>query len=108
MNRAAIIIGVDRAGDLPVLKDAAAGARRFEQWAHDQEFAAVKLLTDENGGAVDITQIKRAIHEIIDTGTIEQLIVYFAGHGVNIHYDSLRRILAPIRCAARFQCRRQH
>lgn len=86
MNRAAIIIGVDRAGELPVLKDAAAGAKRFKQWAHDQEFAAIKLLTDENGGAVDITQIKRAIREIVDTGTIEQLIVYFAGHGVNIHY----------------------
>jgi hypothetical protein len=86
MTRAAIIIGVDRAGDLPVLKDAAAGARRFEQWVLKQNFTAAKVITDENGGAVDITQIKRAIRDIVDIGTTEQLIVYFAGHGVNIHY----------------------
>jgi Caspase domain len=86
MTRAAIIIGVDRAGDLPVLKDAAAGARRFEQWVLKQNFSAVKVITDENEGAVDVTQIKRAIRDIVDSGTIEQLIVYFAGHGVNIHY----------------------
>lgn len=53
MKRAALLIGVDRTGELPVLKDAAAGARRMAEWARDQKMDHVELFTDGDGGHVD-------------------------------------------------------
>jgi hypothetical protein len=89
MKRSAIAIGVDRAGDLPVLKDAAAGARRFARWARQQQIECTDqmILTDDNGRRINIYDIKKEIEKITSTGTTEQLIIYFAGHGINIGYS---------------------
>jgi hypothetical protein len=84
MDRAAVLIGVNRTGGLPVLRDAANSARRMERWAKDQGIEHVKVFTDEGGATVDVSEIKRAIKDIADVGTVEQLIVFFAGHGINI------------------------
>lgn len=86
MKRAAVIIGVDRTGGLPALKDAAQGARRFEHWARLQGIEAIEVLTDENGRAVEARDVKKAIRRIVEAGTHQQLLIYFAGHGVNIAY----------------------
>jgi hypothetical protein len=83
VKRAAVLIGVDKTGGLPKLADAAQGARRMEQWARGQGIGTVKVFTDE-AGDVDVGAIKKAIREIVDAGNVEQLLVYFAGHGVNI------------------------
>jgi hypothetical protein len=82
MKRAAVLIGVDKTGDLPRLRDAARGARRMEEWARRQGMNPVTLLTDEQN-PVDAGAIKRAIRDVVDAGA-DQLVVYFAGHGVNI------------------------
>lgn len=90
MARAAVLIGVNRTGKLPKLADAVEGAKRMENWAlaHPQSMKRehVLLFTDEKG-PVDIGEIRRAIRGLVKSGTIEQLIVYFAGHGVNIRYN---------------------
>jgi len=86
MKRAAVLIGVDRAGDMPPLKDAAKGARRMEQWARSQKIDVIEVFTDENNGSVDVGDIKKAVKRIIASGNVDQLIIYFAGHGVNIRY----------------------
>jgi hypothetical protein len=83
MKRAAVLIGVDKTGGLPKLADAAKGARRMEQWAKRQGIDTVKVFTDQ-AAAVDASDIKKAIREIVDAGNVEQLLIYFAGHGVNI------------------------
>jgi hypothetical protein len=87
MARAAIMIGINRTGGLPVLSDAVEGARQMEAWALAQGMARkhVHLFTDESG-PVEIATIKKAIRALVDSGTITQLLVYFAGHGVNIRY----------------------
>ena len=85
MKRAAVVIGVDKTGQLPRLNDAAKGAKRFAVWAQSQGVDPVKVVTDQND-RVTLQMIKDAVIEIVDCGTIEQLIVYFAGHGVNIRY----------------------
>ncbi len=87
MTRAAVLTGVNRTGGLPALADAVAGARRMEHWALDQGMARkrVLLFTDEDG-PLDIGGVRRAIRALVDSGSLEQLIVYFAGHGVNIRY----------------------
>lgn len=85
MKRAAILIGVNKTGKLPQLLDAAKGARRMEAWALEQGLArdAVRLFTDE-AGPLDVGVIKRAIRELVDSVSVDQLLVYFAGHGVNL------------------------
>lgn len=88
MVRAGVFIGVDQTGNLQKLKDAAAGANRMHDWALSQGLAdktSARLITDAGGKTVDPTDIYNAIKEIIDGAGVEQLIVYFAGHGVNIN-----------------------
>ncbi len=82
MKRAAILIGVDRTGDLPRLKDAARGARLMETWARAQGIETV-VITDETE-AVTVERIKKAVRQLVDAANVSQLLVYFAGHGVNL------------------------
>lgn len=84
-TRAAVLIGVNKAGKLPKLMDAVAGAKRMAKWAKAQKFDTCVVITDEDD-PVDIKSIKNAIRDIIDDGPPDQLIVYFAGHGVNNGY----------------------
>src|ERR1700709_206023 len=86
MSRAGVFIGVDRTGHLQELTDASAGARRMYAWAVSQGMSADKqarLITDENGRKVTPDLIADTITELLKPG-LDQLIVYFAGHGVNI------------------------
>jgi hypothetical protein len=90
MIRAGVFIGVDQTGGLHRLRDAGAGARRMHAWALcqgmvDQEQAV--LITDEGGTRpVDAHSIYKAVKTLVQDGAgIDQLIVYFAGHGVNIN-----------------------
>ena len=86
--RAGVFIGVDRSGDLQPLNDAVAGARRMYAWALAQGMTdgrQAKLITDADGKKVDPELIYDAITDIIDGPGVDQLIVYFAGHGVNIN-----------------------
>lgn len=82
MKRAAVLIGVDKTGDLPRLKDAAKGARLMHGWAQAQGIESVLLVDD--GAPVTVRRIKDTIRTLVDRADIEQLVVYFAGHGVNI------------------------
>jgi hypothetical protein len=83
MVRAAVFIGVDKAGDLPRLRDAAAGARRLHDEALvAQQFDKRVLLTDENG-PVRVDAISDAVQALIKPGNLSLLLIYFAGHGIN-------------------------
>lgn len=87
MKRSVIIIAVERTGGLPTLQDAVRGARRFEEWAVTEggvKPGNVHVFTDENNAVVEVKSIWRKIDEIVESGTTRQLIIYFAGHGVNI------------------------
>jgi hypothetical protein len=104
MIRAGVFIGVDKAGHLQKLDDAARGARRMYEWALAQGMADrshAKLITDEGGNEVDPDRIYDAIKEIIDGPGADQLIVYFAGHGVNINRSEHWLLTdAPVRTSA--------
>jgi hypothetical protein len=87
MIRAGVFIGVDKTGNLQKLNDAADGARRMHEWAIKQGMAdrtQAKLITDAGGNRVNPDLIYDAIKELIDGPGVDQLILYFAGHGVNI------------------------
>ncbi|HEY9311287.1 caspase family protein [Williamsia sp.] len=86
MHRGAVFIGVDRTGaGMPVLRAAASGARQMHDWAVDPERggmepANVRLLTDA-GTKVTSDGVLTAVEELVAAG-VDQLIVYFAGHGL--------------------------
>lgn len=85
MVRAAVLIGVAQAGILDTLQAVHDGVRAMEKWALDQgiDRDLVKVLTDESS-PVEVRHVKKAVKQLVDLSTVEQLIVYFAGHGVNI------------------------
>lgn len=87
MQRAAVLIGVSRSGNLPVLPAVIHSVKAMEEWALEQGMRRnlVRTLTDE-AGPLEPGPIKAAIRDIIDLAIVDQLIVYFAGHGVNIRY----------------------
>lgn len=90
MARAAVLIGVNRTGNLPKLSDAVEGAKNMAAWAlappQSMKPEHVLLFTDDKG-PVEIGEVRRAIRKLVESATVEQLIVYFAGHGVNIRYN---------------------
>ncbi|WP_353646264.1 caspase family protein [Mesorhizobium sp. WSM2239] len=77
--RAAVVIGVDKAGNLPALSAAASGARAMADWLASEGFE-VKRFTDD-AGEVRVTQIVDVVQELVERGTLDQLVIYFAGHG---------------------------
>ncbi|GLY43044.1 hypothetical protein Amsp01_090670 [Amycolatopsis sp. NBRC 101858] len=83
MRRAAVLIGVHESGDLPPLPAVLPGIRDVENWARSQQFEAVRTLTDEHG-KLGVRAIQDTIADLLDPRVIDQLVVYFAGHGVNI------------------------
>lgn len=85
MQRAIISIGIQRTGGLPELMAAHESASGFAEWARctqDIPSERIKLITDAKG-MVSREQIFDEVEQIIQLGFVEQLIVYFSGHGVN-------------------------
>lgn len=92
MKRAAVLIGVRKAGDLPELQAVWDGVKGMEAWALSQGIPKelIKTITDEAklGETKRVTpqDITDAVDELLNPGDLDQLIVYFAGHGVNVQY----------------------
>ncbi|MFN8706361.1 MAG: hypothetical protein ACK50J_06740, partial [Planctomyces sp.] len=88
MNRAIVLIGVQNARSLPVLQAVLAGVAGMEEWANSQGIPTerIRRVTDESA---DVTpkRIKDAIIELLQPGDLEQLIIYFAGHGINVGWS---------------------
>jgi hypothetical protein len=87
MIRAGVFIGVDRAAPLQRLNDAAKGASRMRDWAVSQgmvRHTQTRLITDKKE-PVDPSAIKKAIKDLLQGAGVDQLIVYFAGHGLTVN-----------------------
>jgi hypothetical protein len=85
MQRAVISIGIRKTGGLPELQAAHTSAQAFAEWAKkDQKIPAsrVKLITDAKG-RIGRERIYDEVEKITALGYVEQLIVYFSGHGIN-------------------------
>lgn len=104
MARAGVFIGVDQTGNLQRLNDAAAGAKRMYEWALAQgmpDGTHAKLITDADGKKVHPDHVYDAIKEIIDGPGVDQLVLYFAGHGVNISRNEHWLLTdAPVKASA--------
>ncbi len=79
MQKAAIVIGVNKTGDLPVLSAAASGASKVAGWLAREGFHVEKFLDTRRPVAAG--DIFAAVAKLVDQGTLEQLVIYFSGHG---------------------------
>lgn len=78
-KRGAVVIGVNKTGELPLLEASASGAVKFADWLTGEGFT-VTTLTDEKE-PVSAADIKKAVNGFVHPGTYDQLVVYFTGHG---------------------------
>lgn len=76
-----ISIGINRATGLMPLQAAVSGAKEFDAWAQSQGYETT-LFTDEDNKPVTVSEIFNAIQACVQARTYEQLIVFFAGHGI--------------------------
>lgn len=103
MIRAGVFIGVDRTGGLQRLHDGAAGAVKMRDWALRQGMRPENavLVTDQDGATVTPDDIYAAISGIVHGPGVDQLVVYFAGHGVNLNRGEQWLLSdAPVRTSA--------
>ena len=92
--RAAVVIGVDKAGDLPILRAAKSGARKVAEWLTGEGFD-VNLFVDGDK-PVRVAELFDAINAAVARGNLSQLVVYFAGHGfINSYSEHWMLSLAP-------------
>ena len=86
-TRAAILIGVGKTGGLPVLLGAADDAAKMRDWLASEGFQSTLITDTKDGvpatGVVKAEEIATSIRALTDLGTLEQLVVYFSGHGYN-------------------------
>lgn len=103
MIRAGVFIGVDRTGGLQRLHDGAAGAVKMREWALRQGMRPedAVLITDSDGATVTPDDIYAAISGIVNGPGVDQLLIYFAGHGVNLNRGEQWLLSdAPVRSSA--------
>lgn len=78
-TRAAVVIGVNSTGELAPLESAVAAAEDVTTWLRREGFRVAKL-TDAKK-PVTAGAVKRAVTNFVESGTYEQLVLYFSGHG---------------------------
>lgn len=86
MARGVVLIGVARTGgrfpELPAVPGAVAAVR---DWARAQGVPDDLVLTfgDADGGTVTTGDVLAGVRGLLDRGDVDQLVVYFSGHGIN-------------------------
>lgn len=84
-SRAAIVIGVNRSAGFQALQGSVPGARKVSSWLRAEGFD-VKTLDDKDG-PLRLNDVYSVAKGLIDLGTLDQLVIFFSGHGVNLHSD---------------------
>lgn len=80
MKKCAVIIGVNKTGNLPQLSEAVNSAQRFEEWAKKQNFDT-SLHIDETNPVIS-RDIFNAVLGFVKEQSYDLMIIYFSGHGI--------------------------
>ncbi|KIQ66156.1 hypothetical protein TR51_00145 [Kitasatospora griseola] len=85
MERAVVLIGVRRSGDLPVLQAVEHGLEAMLEWARGQGIPdeRIAVLSDADDNPVRTADVFKTVAAYVNLHSLEQLVVYFCGHGVN-------------------------
>jgi hypothetical protein len=83
VERAAVLIGVRKTGNLDLLPAARPAAQAMARWAQAQAIPPdrIKIILDDDA-PVTIERIYTAIEELAATFVVQQLLIYFCGHGI--------------------------
>ncbi len=81
MSRALVAIGVSTAPPLPRLDGAITDALAMADWATKSGYEHVHVFTDDNGTLVEAAPLYQCCKALIERPELEQLVIYFAGHG---------------------------
>ncbi|GAA1974540.1 hypothetical protein [Microbacterium pumilum] len=85
MERALVLIGVSKTGGgLAPLNAVEAGLDEMTEWAKRQKIRRIHRISDAGGTPVTAKAVHARIKKLCDLKTIDQLIVYFTGHGVTV------------------------
>jgi hypothetical protein len=76
-----VAVGVSRAPPLEVLDGAITDAIELAKWATKNGYKHVHALTDEHGGSVTAKGVYDLCEGLLKIGDLEQLLVFFSGHG---------------------------
>jgi hypothetical protein len=90
MERAAILIGVDQVNgtSLDTLKAVGPGIKLMRDWSRGQQGMDGRVRTVPPArGKVTLHRVQQAVLEYVKLGFLDQLIIYFAGHGINIGFE---------------------
>jgi hypothetical protein len=84
MKRAAVLIGVKKSGDLPLLPAVSEAIAHMRAWLLSQGLTddQIKIIVDDERTPVVAGQILDAVKELAAPSDVEQLVIYFCGHGV--------------------------
>jgi hypothetical protein len=85
VTRAAVVIGVNKTGNLPVLRAAVSAAKSVADWLDKEHFNIVPILDDK--GPVTAGAIKQAVTSFVNQPSLTQLVVYFSGHGMSVAFN---------------------
>lgn len=96
MRRAMVLIGVKQAGELTRLKAVRQGLDEMAAWGRSQGIDGddLKILSDDDAPVL-VHQIAAAIRELVDSFAVEQLLVYFSGHGIYNNGERWLLSMAP-------------
>jgi hypothetical protein len=83
--RTAVVIGVDRVGHFPALRGAASGAQQVGDWLRSEGFETIVF--SDRAAPVRVNDIFDVIAAQVNRSTLDQLVVYFAGHGFASGYS---------------------
>jgi uncharacterized caspase-like protein len=81
VSRALVAIGVSNAPPLDQLDGAIKDAKDIAKWAKASGFEHVRTFTDENGARVRAHDIFAHCKNLLAKKTLEQLVIFFSGHG---------------------------
>lgn len=83
-----MLIGVSKTGGLPELQAVQVGIDHMRAWAATQGISGDRLvMLSDQTNKVRAHQIVDAIEKLVEPRTLEQLVIYFSGHGIHSNGD---------------------
>ena len=80
-TRAAVLIGIGNLAGMTPLPGAVTGAHDMAAWATNQGWDSVRVFSDAGGQPVSYHSVFQHIDSLLQPRSLQQLLLYFAGHG---------------------------
>jgi hypothetical protein len=79
MITSAIVIGINKVGNMTPLSAAVSGAQQFADWARSQDYTVFPHYDTEK--PVTYADVRACVKSIVDSRKCQRLVLFFSGHG---------------------------